>query len=186
MLKHGVQRQQNGSAETEPLLPPGQLTSAAANPPASFAPGHRTRCTWPWIYVVLTCIAIAIVSEIGEYLFMAPRVRLFESVSCERYYIEHDPSVIQPDGSVLEYLCKVNPIQDEVAFVLGWQLFFDSIPAIVLPLPFGYLADKYGRKWVLFTSMIGYTMTWVSTLFFVSRLRWSPSFRVHCQLTEDQ
>ncbi|KAK5636802.1 hypothetical protein RRF57_012514 [Xylaria bambusicola] len=169
MLEHtqGLgQGQQNGSDEIEPLLSPGPSTDNAVKPPLALS--HQTRCTWPWIYVVLFCIAIAIVSEIGEYLFLAPRVRLFESVSCTRYYLEHDPSVIQPDGSVPEYLCKVNPVQDEVASVLGWQLFFDSIPAIILPLPFGYLADRYGRRWILFTAMIGYTMTWVSTLFFVT------------------
>ncbi|KAI1360575.1 major facilitator superfamily domain-containing protein [Xylaria arbuscula] len=171
MFKHGVQHHENGRAETEPLLPPSQLTNDTLNDSSeAHPPAHKTRYTWPWVYVVLACIAIAIVSETGEFLFMAPRVRLFESVSCERYYLEHDPSVIRPDGSVPEYKCKINPVQDEVASVLGWQLFFDSIPAIILPLPFGYLADKYGRKWVLFTSMIGYTMTWVSTLFFIGVL----------------
>ncbi|KAI0508435.1 major facilitator superfamily domain-containing protein [Xylaria bambusicola] len=163
------QHQQNGSDETEPLLSPGPSTGNAVKPP--LAPTHQTRCTWPWIYVVLFGIAIAIVAEIGEYLFIAPRVRLFESVSCTRYYLEHDPSVIQPDGSVPEYLCKVNRVQDEVTSILGWQLFFDSIPAIILPLPFGYLADRYGRRWILFTAMIGYTMTWVSTLFFIGVLQ---------------
>ncbi|KAI1421270.1 major facilitator superfamily domain-containing protein [Xylaria sp. FL1777] len=153
----------------KPLLPPDVSRDNVVKslPPA---PSHQTRCTWPWIYVVLGCIVIAIVSEIGEYLYAAPRVRLFESVSCTRYYLEHDPSVIRPDGSVPEALCKVNPVQDEVASILGWQLFFDSIPAILLPLPFGYLADKYGRKWILHTAMIGYTLTWASTLLFIGVL----------------
>ncbi|KAI1304371.1 major facilitator superfamily domain-containing protein [Xylaria venustula] len=160
--------QQDGNAETQPLLPAGGPGGNAVKP--SSLPSHQTRCTWPWIYVVLCCIAIAIVSEIGEYLYTAPRVRLFEAVSCTRYYLQHDPSVVRPDGSVPESLCKVNPVQDEVASILGWQLFFDSIPAIILPLPFGYLADTYGRKWILFTAMIGYTLTWASTLFFIGVL----------------
>ncbi|KAI1148904.1 major facilitator superfamily domain-containing protein [Nemania diffusa] len=155
--------------EQEPLLLPHGPRDSVVKPPPS-PPSHQTRCTWPWIYVVLGCVALAIVSEVGEYLYTAPRVRLFESVSCTRYYLEHDPSVIRPDGSVPESLCKVNPVQDEVASVLGWQLFFDSIPAIILPLPFGYLADTYGRKWILFTAMIGYTLTWASTLFFIGVL----------------
>jgi len=160
-------RLRDGNPETEPLLTLDGQRENAVKPPLS-APSHQTRCTWPWIYVVLACIVVAITSEVGEYLYTAPRVRLFESVSCTRYYLEHDPSVVGPDGSVPESLCKINPVQDEVASVLGWQLFFDSIPAIILPLPFGYLADTYGRKWIFLTAMIGYGLTWASTLFFVS------------------
>ncbi|KAI0433319.1 major facilitator superfamily domain-containing protein [Xylaria sp. FL1042] len=169
MVGHSEQlddRQQNGNTETEPLLSPRDSRENSVKTP----PSHQTRCTWPWIYVVLGCIVVAIVSEIGEYLYAAPRVRLFESVSCTRYYLQHDPSVIRPDGSVPEYLCKVDPVQDEVTTVLGWQLFCDSVPAIILPLPFGYLADRYGRKWILHISMIGYTLTWASTLFFIGVL----------------
>ncbi|KAI1813575.1 major facilitator superfamily domain-containing protein [Poronia punctata] len=167
--EHG--RRPDGNTETEPLLPPddSRRDNTATSLPSS-EPSHQTCCTWPWIYVVLGCIAIAIVAEIGEYLYTAPRVRLFESVSCTQYYLEHDPSKVLPDGSVPESLCKIDQIQDEVASVLGWQLFFDSIPAMVLPLPFGYLADKYGRKWILFAAMAGYTLKMASTLFIIGGL----------------
>ncbi|KAI0391243.1 major facilitator superfamily domain-containing protein [Xylariaceae sp. FL0594] len=165
-------RSPDGHPETEPLLTShGSRDDALKSSAPSTIPSHKTRCTWPWIYVVLACIAVAITAEIGEYLYTAPRVRLFESVSCTRYYLEHDPSVVGPDGSVPESLCKINPVQNEVASVLGWQLFFDSIPAIILPLPFGYLADTYGRKWIFVTAMIGYSLTWSSTLFFVGVMR---------------
>ncbi|KAI0805581.1 major facilitator superfamily domain-containing protein [Xylaria sp. FL0064] len=169
MVDRGEQRddrRQNGDAETEPLLTPRDSRDNTVKA----SPSHQTCCKWPWIYVILGCVVIAIISEIGEYLYSAPRVRLFESVSCKRYYLRHDPSVIRPDGSVPEYLCKVDPVQDEVATVLGWQLFCDSVPAIILPLPFGYLADRYGRKWILHTAMIGYTLSWASTLFFIGVL----------------
>jgi hypothetical protein len=166
MAQQSGNRHENGDEESEPLLASSEARDIAAKSPPQ--PSHQTRCTWPWIYVVIGCITLAIVSEIGEYLYTAPRVRLFESVSCSRYYLQHDPSLVNPDGSVPEALCKIDPVQNEVASVLGWQLFFDSIPAILLPLPFGYFADKYGRKWILFSSIVGYTLTWVSTLVFVS------------------
>jgi MFS family permease len=50
---------------------------------------------------------------------------------------------------------------------MGWQLFFDSIPAILLPIPYGYLADTRGRKWVLVLGLTGYTLSLASILFFV-------------------
>lgn len=117
---------------------------------------------------MILCIALAVISDIGEYLYLAPRVRLFESVVCTSYYLQNDPSLVDEHGSVLEHFCKINAVQDEVALVLGWQLFFDSIPAILFPIPYGYLADKYGRKWILFLAVTSYTLSWALTLFFVT------------------
>lgn len=129
---------------------------------------HRTQCTWPWKYVVILCMALAIVSDIGEDLFAVPRVRLYESVVCTQYYSQHDPSFLGPGGSVPEEFCKIDQVQDEVAFVQGWQLFFDSVPAILLPIPYGYVADKFGRKWILCLGLTAYTLSWAFTLFLVS------------------
>lgn len=151
--------------EGSPLLVTGSQDSLLL---PSSVPAHRTRCTWPWKHVVVLCIALAVVSDIGEYLYFAPRLRLSESVICTRYYLRHDPSLVGRDGSVPEQFCKVDSVQNELATFMGWQLFFDSIPAVLLPLPYGYLADKHGRKWILFLALIGYTLSWASTLFFVS------------------
>jgi hypothetical protein len=151
--------------EARPLL--SSPTEAQEGPVKPIAPSHRTRCSWPWKYVVIVCIGLAVISDIGEYLYFAPRVRLFESVVCTSHYLQNDPSLVNRDGSVPERFCKVDPVQDRVASVLGWQLFFDSIPAILLPIPYGYLADKNGRKWILFLALAGYTLSWASTLFFV-------------------
>jgi MFS family permease len=150
--------------EATPLLssPPG-----AHNGPIEAASSRRTRCSRLWVYVVAHCIAIAVTADIGEYLFLAPKVRLFESIICTDYYLREDPSLVKGDGSVPERFCKVDPVQDQVAMILGWQLFFDSIPAILLPIPYGYLADTYGRKWITVLSMLGYALSWASTFFIV-------------------
>ncbi|TXC00656.1 hypothetical protein FocTR4_00008177 [Fusarium oxysporum f. sp. cubense] len=129
---------------------------------------HRTRCSWPWIYVVLLCIVLAVVSDVGESLYAAPRVRLFESVACTRYYLRHDPSLVDRAGSVPERLCKIDPVQDKVASVVGWQYFFDAIPAILLPIPYGYVADLRGRKWILVGVLhLPLNAVWLSSLFFI-------------------
>lgn len=154
--------------ERTALLSPQSETPDSESRPVANLNTHRTRCSWPWIYVVLLCIVLAVVSDVGESLYSAPRVRLFESVACTRHYLRHDPSLVDRDGSVPERLCKIDPVQDKVASVVGWQYFFDAIPAILLPIPYGYVADLRGRKWILVLALAGYTLSWASTLFFVS------------------
>ncbi|KAI1013060.1 hypothetical protein LB503_001472 [Fusarium chuoi] len=156
--------------ERTALLSPQSETSNSESRPVASLNTHRTRCSWPWIYVVLLCIVLAVVSDVGESLYSAPRVRLFESVACTRHYLRHDPSLVDRDGSVPERLCKIDPVQDKVASVVGWQYFFDAIPAILLPIPYGYVADLRGRKWILVLALAGYTLSWASTLFFVGVL----------------
>ncbi|KAM0559775.1 hypothetical protein ACHAPJ_004299 [Fusarium lateritium] len=168
MLQHGENGHEDPASERTALLSP--QSEAPSDVPKPIAPAHRTRCSWPWIYVVILCIVLAIVSDVGESLYAAPRVRLFESVACTRYYLRHDPSLVDRDGSVPERLCKIDLVQDKVASVVGWQYFFDAIPAILLPIPYGYVADLRGRKWILVLALVGYTLSWASTLFFVGVL----------------
>jgi MFS family permease len=155
--------------ETTTLLPSSETTESLPQtqgcPPNTTPTLYRSSSSWPWTHVVVLCMALAIISDIGEDLFAAPKVRLFESVVCTHYYSDKNPSYLSPDGTVQEKLCKIDPVQDEVAFILGWQLFFDSIPAILLPIPYGYIADKHGRKWILCLALAGYTLSWASTLF---------------------
>lgn len=154
----------DASSETTSLL--SSRTDSRDEPTGAYE--HRpSRCTWSWVNVVALCIALAITADIGEYLFLAPKVRLFESVICTDHYLREDPSLVGRDGSVQEHFCKVDAVQDKLAMILGWQYTFDSIPAILLAVPYGYLADKYGRKWITTLSLMGYALSWVWTLFIV-------------------
>jgi len=128
----------------------------------------KTRCQWPWFYVVALVIATAVISDIGEDLYGAPRLRLFESVICKSYYAEHNPSLIGPGGSVDERYCKIDGVQDSLAELLGWVYFSNSVPAILLPIPYGYLADRIGRKWILVAAMTGLALSYALPLYFVS------------------
>ncbi|KAF3020670.1 hypothetical protein E8E14_013045 [Neopestalotiopsis sp. 37M] len=95
-------------------------------------------------------------------------MRLYESVICSEYFSQSNPSLIEPDGTIPEKICKATPVQEQLATLLGWQSFIDSIPAILLPIPFGYLADKYGRKWIMALGLIGFTLSYAWAEFVVA------------------
>lgn len=155
--------------ETEPLLS-STLSPAVVetnNELTRVSSSSRTRCTWPWINVVALCIALAVIGDISEYFVLAPRVRVYESILCTDYYLRENPSLVGDDGSVPEQFCKVDYVQGQIAMIQGWNLFFQSIPAILLPIPYGYLADKYGRKWFMALSLFGCILAYAFELFVV-------------------
>lgn len=64
-----------------------------------------------------------------------------------------------------EALCKVDPVQQKLAMIFGWQDTFDAIPGLLLAIPFGALADRWGRKWIFLASLIGLQLNAAWVLF---------------------
>ncbi|KAF2014538.1 MFS general substrate transporter [Aaosphaeria arxii CBS 175.79] len=109
----------------------------------------------PWVTLVVLIFFLVVIIDIGAFLAEAPKTRVYEANLCIRHYLEHDPSKINPDGTVDEALCKEDDIQRKMAMIFGWQEMFDAIPAILLAVPYGALSDKWGRKWVFAASLCG-------------------------------
>lgn len=131
--------------EQSPLLPDGH-----DEPAQDRAPKLWNRKTYTFALI----IALLILLNGGNILQEAPKTRLFESIFCSHFYREHDPSLIGGDGTVPEHFCKIEPVQSDVAMLKGWQVFLDNIPSILLAIPFGILADKYGRKPIILLNSI--------------------------------
>ncbi|PSR76129.1 major facilitator superfamily domain-containing protein [Coniella lustricola] len=115
-------------------------------------PMPEKRFRWlPIIFILL----MLFVDGIGYFVSQAPTTQLFEDIACRRYY--------QSSTITESLLCKAPGVQREVATIFGWQAFFDGIPSLILALWYGALADRYGRRGVLFLSMLGQAlgMAWV-------------------------
>lgn len=108
-------------------------------------------------------ILCAVTIDAGGYLEEPPKTRVFEANLCLRYYREHDPSKINKDGTVDETFCKINAVQSKLASVMGWSDLFEAMPGIFLAVPYGILADRFGRKWLFVLSLVGVILdsTWV-------------------------
>ncbi|KAI9730352.1 MAG: hypothetical protein M1834_005862 [Cirrosporium novae-zelandiae] len=101
------------------------------------------------LYVSVMLAAFVVVINFGEIIQLAPQTRVMESIYCREYYKEVDPSLIDEHGNVPERYCKIDPVQSNVAYLIGGVWFFQFLPGLFLALPYGALADKYGRKWIL-------------------------------------
>ncbi|KAL3428495.1 MFS multidrug transporter [Phlyctema vagabunda] len=129
------------AGEYDTLLPQGQPDRKS-----------RRRRT---LAIVTLCISIVTAVDFGFFLVLIPLTRVYEIIICFNYYSSVDPGIIGPGGFIAEKLCKVEPVQSELAFVRGYEVFFMSLPSVILAVPYGMMADKWGRKPVLLLSIFG-------------------------------
>lgn len=101
--------------------------------------------------MVVLLLLYVVLLDLGYELIMPAQTRVLESIYCEQYYREHDPSLIGSDGKdgVDEKYCKVHWVQGQVATLKGYQLTLDSLGMLVFSVPWASVADIHGRKRVM-------------------------------------
>ncbi|PWY67437.1 MFS transporter [Aspergillus eucalypticola CBS 122712] len=103
----------------------------------------------------LACL-LAVTVDIGSYISVAPQLQIYELNICQHLHPEVFDS--SPGGvlsSLVPSACKTADVQGELALLKGWMSTFDQLPGIILALPYGLMADRVGRKPVLFLSLAG-------------------------------
>jgi MFS family permease len=123
--------------------------------------------------VSLICIVSILLIEIGEFMAQAPSARIIEDILCRAYFssapisapnlgIESETNL--PFGSIPEENCKNDVIQGKMAMLKGWDQMFSCIPGLIVAVPYGVLADRVGRRTVLFLALMGLTvgMAWAT------------------------
>lgn len=73
----------------------------------------------PLIYV----FCLIIFYEVEENIVMPAIVRMLEDSICQRYFYDR-----QGDGDISESMCKIEPIQQKLAFIRGYYGLFKNIP----------------------------------------------------------
>ncbi|KAF1968015.1 MFS transporter-like protein [Bimuria novae-zelandiae CBS 107.79] len=137
--------------EGAPLL--SEQTSRDTSPAPPLPVQHTKKK--PWVLLTAMVFVLITIVDAGAFLAEPPKTRVFEANLCLRYYEENDPSKIDKNGSVPEALCKIDEVQQKLAMIFGWQDTFDAIPGLILAIPFGALADKWGRKWIFVAALGG-------------------------------
>jgi len=102
--------------ETSPLLP---------SPPRVEPQRHRGRGVYRRVYLLLVVVAGL---DSCMYMINLPLTRVYESIACYHYYSANEPSRYPNPGSIPEALCKVEPVQHELALVRGFELLCMSLP----------------------------------------------------------
>jgi len=103
--------------------------------------------------IIVTCILLIILLELGAYLSLIPLIQVLEGIICDQF---HPDRTAGQDGDAI---CKDNAVQTELAFIRGWQSTLEFIPGILTAVPYGIFADRYGRELVLGLSLLGATLS---------------------------
>ncbi|KAL7781932.1 major facilitator superfamily domain-containing protein [Trichoderma afarasin] len=107
-------------------------------------------------------------------LLAAPTVAVIEYSVCGRYYSEH-PNPAVDVGYDRGLLCKVEPVKDQVTFLLGWFYSIDCLPGICTALLWGHLAGRIGKRTVLAISCLGRVISTLGLLTFATQYHRFPS-----------
>ncbi len=98
----------DNDGDAEPVLPPSA---------PGMGPGARASLSaWRGIGPVLLLVILV---NLSRSLYQLPLNRVIERRICREYYLEHDPSVLDPDGNVEEGLCKGDEIQQGLGWIQG-------------------------------------------------------------------
>jgi MFS family permease len=105
---------------------------------------------------VILIVLMLLFTGIAFFMSIAPQTRLFEDIICRQVYDDRESiPYANHTGSPSEDMCKIPQVQGKVAMLFGMQTFFDGIPGLLLAIPYGVYADKFGRREVLILSMSG-------------------------------
>ncbi|KAI0194212.1 MFS general substrate transporter [Astrocystis sublimbata] len=154
---------QHQHRETSPLLPPSSRSRPQESSPHHDDDDQKPPATQTAHAIIFKICLIVAVAATADSLIESPQLRIFESIICYRYYEAADPSKLLLGrhelgpgalGGVAEKWCKVNSVQTDVALLRGYQQTLDGIPALLLGVPFGLAADRFGRKPILTLGLV--------------------------------
>lgn len=148
--------------EQSPLLPrpedPSQADEAGRQPvcPTQFPPDNGRDGSPPVFPLrdIIHCavvILVIVLIESSALLLAVPLNQILEANICRRLHpeLKHQSAAACGNDS---------DVQAELALVNGWSITLTLLPGIITAIPFGFLADKYGRKLGMCLCVLGICM----------------------------
>ncbi|KAH6623941.1 MFS multidrug transporter [Chaetomium tenue] len=117
--------------------------------------------------ITIAASALILILDVVASVPTAPRMVVFEGIICRNHYAS-----LQDGGGGGPIDCKIEPVQSELAIINGWKETFDTIPGLIVSVPYGALANRIGRGKVLMLALLGcvFSETWLATVCYLPQL----------------
>ncbi|KAJ1716094.1 hypothetical protein G4B11_010593 [Aspergillus flavus] len=123
--------------------------------------------------LIIKLFVIYLAIGMGGPMIQSPLTRIVESIACRNYWNAHDPSQLPGPEQISEGMCKIPEVQREVTTIIGYREFFNAFLTSTFALPYGLLADRYGRKLAIrlasvgfvFNSVLSFAPIWLPNIF---------------------
>ena len=84
----------------------------------TIATSQRWQCM-QYSRLYISCTLFVVSTNIATRIITPPLYRLVELTICRAYYQAHNPSVIGRTGDVAEEYCKLDIVQEKLAYLMG-------------------------------------------------------------------
>jgi MFS family permease len=142
-----------GRGATDSLLVSHQRSPEAKSEPKEVYIRRR-------LVTIGLCVTLIFTLEIGVALANTALMQVQENILCDRL----NPLAPGNDGREIPrdhvIRCSDNKVQNELSIIQSWNFVLELLPGLVMAVPFGLIADRYGRVVVLGLSMTGMTLQW--------------------------
>ncbi|KAH7027319.1 major facilitator superfamily transporter [Microdochium trichocladiopsis] len=98
--------------------------------------------------VLILCFVVIIIIEIGASFFA-----MASTAVAERNICLEEPQDLRDGEDYGD--CKGTAVQGRLAMLQGWQMTTECLPGIIGAIPYGLLADQWGRRPVIILSLTG-------------------------------
>lgn len=148
------------SSEREPLLadqhpdsPESRLqdrhaTTAAAEAPS--APDALPRAQF--LRAVVVGVLVLVVTDTALVAGELALSALYESALCHNRHPDSSGSLAD---RLADPRCKEEAVQSDLAALLGWMNMLSMVPGLIMAMPYGRLADRFGPGLVLILMFVG-------------------------------
>ncbi|KAH6957907.1 major facilitator superfamily domain-containing protein [Ilyonectria sp. MPI-CAGE-AT-0026] len=106
-------------------------------------------------YVVLMCVQFLFIIEFSQFIMEPPLQEIMEDFVCHSYHPDHAMGVPQEQDA----RCKDADVQGTLAMARSWMLWVEMLVPLLVQIPYGVSADRYGRRPVLFLGLFGIVLS---------------------------
>lgn len=89
--------------------------------------------------ILICTFCLQFCTYFAKHMVEVPMIKLFEQVICNRYYAAHDELLYPKGQSIEERLCKIPPIQKDLAGLVGLKFTFDALPGQCKPFAYSMM-----------------------------------------------